>query len=56
MTGLLLTGILAGIWPCGTICLLSELFGSESKQQVYAMLHTFLCENKTADLSKQTHT
>ena len=47
-------GILAGIWPCGTISLLGELFGAESKSQVYAKLHTFLGENQraTCNLSK----
>ena len=35
-------GILAGIRPCGIIVLLSELFTSESKAQVYANLHQFL--------------
>jgi len=48
------TGILAGIWPSGIITLLGELFGSEAKSQVYAMVHTFLYENKDAvtDISK----
>ena len=46
--------MLAGIWPCGSITLLGELFGSEAKSQVYAMLHTFLNENKdtVTDISK----
>lgn len=34
-------GILAGAWPCGIIMLVSELFRSESKSQVYASLHQF---------------
>jgi hypothetical protein len=38
-------GILAGIWPCGKIALVSELFGTESISQVYAALHTFLYQN-----------
>ena len=51
---IIVVGILAGIWPCGTITLLGELFGSEAKSQVYAMLHTFLYENKdtVTDISK----
>lgn len=45
-------GILLGAWPCGTILMLGELFGAESKSQVYGFLHTFLKENaqSTADL------
>ena len=35
-------GILAGIRPCGVIVLLAELFTSESKSQVYAILHEFM--------------
>lgn len=34
-------GILAGIWPCGIITLISELFISESKTQVYGCEQTF---------------
>jgi len=47
-------GILAGIWPCGTITMIGELFGSESLSQVYAFLHTFMCENQSnlLDLGK----
>ena len=47
-------GILAGAWPCGTIALIAELFGSESKSQVYGSLHTFVQENHeaTSDLCK----
>ena len=42
-----------GAWPCGTIILLGELFGTESKAQVYALLHAFLQENEnfTKDIS-----
>lgn len=40
-----IVGILAGIRPCGIIVLLSELFTSESKAQVYASLHQFLKEH-----------
>ena len=37
-----LTGILAGVRPCGIIVLLAELFRAESKSQVYANLHEFM--------------
>lgn len=39
-------GILVGAWPCGTINMVAELYGAESKPQVYGALHTFLQENK----------
>ena len=45
---LLLTGVMLGAWPCGTIVLLGELFGAESISQVYALLHTFLLKNGTS--------
>ena len=35
-------GILAGVCPCGVIVLLSELYGSESKLQVYGCVHNHL--------------
>ena len=38
-------GILAGLRPCGVIVMLSELFTSESKSQVYAYIHEFLRNN-----------
>ena len=46
--------ILAGIWPCGTITLLTELFVTESKAQVYGAVHDFLDSNpgSTADISE----
>ena len=37
-------GIVVGAWPCGTIVMLGELFGAESKAQVYGTIH----ENKDA--------
>ena len=43
-----LAGVVVGAWPCGTVVLLSELFGAESKSQVYGTLHTFLQENEDA--------
>lgn len=36
------TGIFAGMWPCGIVTLISELFLAESKAQVYGHLHQFL--------------
>lgn len=41
------TGILAGIWPCGVICVLSELYQSESLAHIYGILHEFVHENST---------
>ena len=41
-------GIIAGAWPCGTVVMLAELYGAESKAQVYGALHTFLQENEDA--------
>ena len=46
MTLVLHTGIVAGVWPCGTITMLAELYGAETKAQVYETLHTFLQQNK----------
>ena len=45
---------MAGVWPCGTITILGELFGAESKAQVYGHLHAYLFDNEslTAILSK----
>ena len=39
-------GIVVGAWLCGTITMIGELFGAESKTQIYGSLHTFLQENK----------
>ena len=39
------TGIVAGVWPCGIITFLGEIYGSESKSQVYGLLHAFLHTN-----------
>ena len=38
-------GILAGMWPCGVISFIRELFIAESKAQVYGHLHQFLQSN-----------
>ena len=47
-------GILAGMWPCGVVTLISELFLAESKCQVYGHLHQFLqsVPASAANLSK----
>lgn len=42
------TGILAGIWPCGIVTLLSELFIAESKSQVYGALHSLFMDAPSA--------
>ena len=42
------TGILAGLRPCGMIVLLTELFRSESKAQVYGSLHEFFRKSTKA--------
>ena len=47
----LLTGIVAGMWPCGIITFLSELYVAESKTQVYGALHDFM-QNNTTHLSQ----
>ena len=41
---------MVGAWPCGTVTVIGELYGSESKPQVYGIVHTFL--NKTMDSTK----
>jgi len=45
-------GIIVGTWPCGTVVMVGELFGDESKAQVYGNVHTFLQRNEesTGDL------
>ena len=47
-------GILAGMWPCGVITLIRELFIAESKSQVYGHLHQFL-QNTSLQPSKIRH-
>ena len=42
------SGVLLGAWPCGTIVMIGELFGAESKSQVFGQLHSFLADNKEA--------
>ena len=43
----LCAGVLAGIWPCGIITLLEELYTEEAKTQVYGSIHSFLYANPT---------
>ena len=47
-------GVLAGIWPCGVVIFVAELFVSESKSQVYGILHDFCQTNadSTKNISK----
>ena len=40
-------GVLAGMWPCGIVVMLTELFTAESKSQVYAVLHELLSNHTT---------
>ena len=53
-SGVIFSGILARIWPCGVITLLRELFLAESISQVYGHLHQFLQSEPSAtfNLSK----
>ena len=48
------SGIVVAAWPCGQIVMLNELFGSESKSQVYASIYSFFYNNQseTEDVSK----
>ena len=48
-----ITGILAGMWPCGIISVMAELYVAESKSQVYGALHDFIQRNRVSlpDLS-----
>lgn len=49
---LFFVGVLAGVWPCGTITMLGEIFGAESKAgQVYGHIHSYLFDN---DMSTST--
>ena len=40
-------GVLAGIWPCGVVTTLEELFRAEAKCQVYGSIHSLLHANPT---------
>ena len=48
------TGILAGMWPCGIVTLVDELYRAESKTQVYGSVHSLMHANPshTSDISK----
>ena len=48
------TGILAGMWPCGVITFIRELFVAESKSQVYGHVHQFLQDNHETALHLST--
>jgi len=49
-------GILVGAWPCGTVTVMGEHYGAESKPQVYGIIHTFLNKTEhTKTLSKYAH-
>ena len=52
--GTSLTGILAGIWLCGIVTLLDEVFVVESISQVYGIVHSLLHPNppKTSEISE----
>ena len=43
-----------GVYPCGTITMVGELYGAESKQQVYGHLHSYFFDNgdTTSSISK----
>ena len=47
-------GILAGMWPCGTVTLIDELFRAEAKSQVYGSVHSLMYLNSStlSDISK----
>ena len=48
---LCLEGILAGIWPCGVVVFIAELFQSESCSQVYGSFHELLRRNDASLLT-----
>ena len=48
-------GIVVGAWPCGKIAMINELFGAESKAQVYGSIHSFLYENPSATKELRTY-
>ncbi len=45
-------GILVEAWPSGTIAMINELYGAESKSQVYGAVHTFIYENSEIEESR----
>ena len=44
-------GLLAGIWPCGIITIVDELFKTKSKSHVYGCLHGFAHCNPSSTTS-----
>ena len=48
--------LLAGIWPCGVITIIDELYKTESESQVYGWLHGFIHSNpiNTSSIGKLT--
>ena len=45
-------GVLAGMWACGIVVMLTELFAAESKSQVYAAFHELLSNHTTVASSE----
>ena len=43
----LTAGVLAGMWPCGVVIMLTELFTAESLSQVYAAIHELFTNHST---------
>lgn len=52
---LFLTGILAIAKPCSVVVDIKELYGSESKNQVYAHLHELLSKDEMTAIGRQTY-
>lgn len=52
---LFLTGILAIAKPCSVVVDIKELYGSESKSQVYAHLHELLSKDEMSAIGTQTY-
>lgn len=50
---LFLTGILAIAKPCSVVVDIKELYGSESKSQVYAHLHELLSKDEMTAIGRQ---
>lgn len=51
----LIAGILAIAKPCSVIVDVKELYGSESKSQVYAHLHELLSKDEMTDIGRQIY-
>ena len=52
---LILTGILAIAKPCSVVIDIKELFGSDSKSQVYAHLHELLSKDEMTAIGRQIY-